>query len=168
MQKCIYLSIVGLFLLCSLALADFVDNGDGTVTDTATGLMWQKFEVVDDEGEVRAMNWEEALDYCETLMLAGYDDWRLPNINELQSIVDYKKVISEGDPAIDKDFFPNALAYLYWSSTTFAYTTSNAWVMYFSFGPNNDFNKSRSFNVRAVRAGQFERQGNFRELQGRR
>jgi len=62
---------------------DFVDNGDGTVSDFATGLMWQKA----DDGTGR--DWQEALSYAENLELAKYSDWRLPNAKELQSIVDY-------------------------------------------------------------------------------
>jgi hypothetical protein len=63
----------------------FVDNKDGTVTDLATGLMWQKA----DSG--RGMDWEMALKYAENLTLGGHDDWRLPNAKELQSIVDYSR-----------------------------------------------------------------------------
>ena len=89
---------------------DFVDNGDGTVTDMATGLMWQQV----DDGQTR--NWEEALAYAEDLELAGYDDWRLPNAKELQSIVMYG---TTEIPAIDESFFtltdPDSY---FWTSTT--------------------------------------------------
>ncbi len=64
---------------------DFTDNGNDTVTDTTTGLMWQQ----GDSGE--GVSWEEALAYAETLDLGGHDDWRLPNAKELQSIVDYSR-----------------------------------------------------------------------------
>jgi len=64
---------------------DFIDNGDGTVSDLATGLMWQQA----DDGTGR--NWENALEYAENLELAGYSDWRLPNAKELHSIVDYSR-----------------------------------------------------------------------------
>jgi hypothetical protein len=64
---------------------NFVDNGDGTISDLATGLMWQQA----DDGTAR--DWEDALAYAEGLELAGYDDWRLPNVKELQSIVDYTR-----------------------------------------------------------------------------
>ena len=74
---------------------DFVDNNDGTVTDNATGLMWSQ----DDSGEV--LYWEEALAYAEAATIAGYDDWRLPNIKELQSIADYSGCF----PAMNTDFF---------------------------------------------------------------
>ena len=63
----------------------FVDNADGTVTDRATGLTWQKA----DSG--RGMDWAAALEYAEKLELAGHADWRLPNAKELQSIVDYAR-----------------------------------------------------------------------------
>lgn len=83
---------------------DFVDNCSGTVTDRATGLMWQQAD-----SEV-GMDWPTALAYAEDLTLAGYTDWRLPNVKELQSIVDYTKSPSASDeanlgPAIDTDFF---------------------------------------------------------------
>lgn len=63
----------------------YIDNKDGTVTDAATGLMWQK----SDSGQ--GMDWEQALRYAENLTLAKYNDWRLPNAKELQSIVDYSR-----------------------------------------------------------------------------
>ena len=63
----------------------YVNNGDGTITDTATGLMWlQK-----DSGT--AMTWQQALAYAEASTVDGYSDWRLPNAKELQSIVDYTR-----------------------------------------------------------------------------
>lgn len=78
---------------------DFVDNNDGTITDLATGLMWQQ-----DDSQV-SMDWEEALYYAENLELAGYDDWRLPNAKELQSIVDYNRSLqTTNSPAIDELF----------------------------------------------------------------
>ena len=88
----------------SYGVNDFVDNGDGTVTDEATGLMWQQA----DSGS--GMDWEDALEYAENSTLAGYDDWRLPNVKELQSIVDYSYSPTADDesnvgPAIDTDYF---------------------------------------------------------------
>ncbi len=78
---------------------DFTDNGDETVTDKATGLMWQK----SDNGA--GVDWENALDYCAKLSVAGYSDWRLPNAKELNSIVDYSRSPeSTGTPAIDPVF----------------------------------------------------------------
>jgi len=67
---------------------DFEDNGDGTIRDTATNLMWSQ----SDSGE--GMNWEEALAWVQQKNeenYLGYSDWRLPNAKELQSIVDYSR-----------------------------------------------------------------------------
>ncbi len=88
----------------------FVDNGDGTVSDTCTGLMWQQ-DTADTNGdgviELGPLSsdrrpWCEALAFCENLTFAGHDDWRLPNIRELQSIVDYGRGdLSRFIPSID-------------------------------------------------------------------
>ncbi len=111
----------------------FVDNGDETITDQATGLMWQK-------GYGEDLNWKEALAYAENLELAGYSDWRLPNAKELQSIVDYKNYDWDSNTAaIDLTYFDgptanyDSLETLYfWSSTSPA---SNPWTaLYVSFG----------------------------------
>ncbi|MDY0236566.1 MAG: DUF1566 domain-containing protein [Gudongella sp.] len=99
----------------------FVDNDDGTVTDLATGLMWQKA----DSGT--GMDWEESLQYSEDLELAEYSDWRLPNAKELQSIVDYNRSIAATDSAaIDPVFEITQIQDMegkkqypyFWSSTT--------------------------------------------------
>lgn len=99
----------------------FVDNNDGTITDTATGLMWQKA----DSGT--GINWESALQYAQSLTLAGHDDWRLPNAKELQSIVDYTRSLQEtNSAAIDPIFSITSITDergktnypFFWSSTT--------------------------------------------------
>jgi len=99
----------------------FVDNGDGTISDLATGLMWQ----MADDGQTR--DWEDALEYAENLELAGHNDWRLPNVKELQSIVDYSKSLqTTNTPAIDDLFVLSEIKDpdgdrnygFYWSSTT--------------------------------------------------
>ncbi len=78
---------------------DFVNNNDGTISDKATGLMWQKA----DDGNAR--DWEEALAYTESLELSVYSDWRLPNAKELQSIVDYtRSPQTTNSPAISSIF----------------------------------------------------------------
>ena len=95
----------------------FVDNGDGTITDNATGLMWLKA----DSG--KPMNWQQALAWCEQLNAAGHDDWRLPNAKELQSIVDYTRAPDATDanrrgPAIDPVFDLTTTESYFWTSTT--------------------------------------------------
>lgn len=102
---------------------DFTDNGDGTITDNATGLMWMQ----DDNG--KGIAWEAALAYAEGAAFAGYDDWRLPDVKELQSIVDYSRSPSTSQsPAIDPLFSCTAIMNeggqtdypFYWSGTTHA------------------------------------------------
>ncbi|MRX64526.1 DUF1566 domain-containing protein [Maribacter sp. RZ05] len=103
---------------------DFIDNGDGTVTDNATGLMWQQV----DDGNT--YDWANALAYAKNSELAGYTDWRLPNTKELQSIVDYEKTTI---PAIDETYFTCTDSdSWFWTSTTqgdFKYT-----ACYIAFG----------------------------------
>ncbi len=131
----------------SYGINAFVDNGDGTVTDEATGLMWQQV----DSGV--GLDWEDALSYAENLELADYDDWRLPNVKELQSIVDYTKSPSAYDdenlgPAIDTDFFditplPEGTTHTnpdygyFWTSTSAYFNpqdTSHPYAWYVAFG----------------------------------
>ena len=101
---------------------DFTGNGDGTITDNATGLMWQQA----DDGISR--DWQTALTYAENMQLAGYDDWRLPDAKELQSIVDYSRCPDvTGSAALDPVFSitgitdpegnPGQYPY-FWTSTT--------------------------------------------------
>ena len=79
---------------------NYADNGDGTITDNATGLMWQQA----DDGTTR--DWENSLSYSENLSLAGHSDWRLPNAKELHSILDYTRCPDvTNSPAIDPLFF---------------------------------------------------------------
>lgn len=102
---------------------DFVDNGDDTILDRATGLMWQKAD-----SEV-GMKWVDALAYCEGLSVADQTDWRLPNAKELQSIVDYTRSPDTTDSAaIDPKFVCSSITNeagvadypFYWTSTTHA------------------------------------------------
>ena len=87
----------------------FAKHGDGTVSDAATGLMWQQA----DDGKTR--DWPAALAYCQGLGLAGHGDWRLPNVRELQSIVDYRRPAPALDPRYLRQRDPDGW---FWSSTT--------------------------------------------------
>jgi len=116
-------------------------NGDGTVTDTTTGLMWQ-------QGDVPNKTWQEALAYAEGLSLADYDDWRLPTKKELQTIVNY----SRHSPAVDMTIFPSTLSSGYWSSTTTSvYSGGYAWYIDFNHGIVSYDNKTDAYAVYAVR-----------------
>jgi hypothetical protein len=129
------------------ALGHLVVNGDGTVTDTSTGLMWQ-------QATADSFQWHEALTYCENLSFAGYDDWRLPNANELQSLVDYGKEF----PAINTKAFPdtpNTEASYYWTSTHSLYYTNTAYYVWFGKGvTDHDRIVGYGSPARAVRGGQ--------------
>lgn len=123
----------------------FVDNGNGTVTDTDTGLMWQQETAPD------GMNWQNALSYCEDLILGGYDDWRLPNVVELISLADPNGFY----PAINTNYFPApGIHYSNWSSTTWAYRIDEARDVGFNSGKAGSGGKSANMYVRAVRGRQ--------------
>ncbi|MBT4286834.1 MAG: DUF1566 domain-containing protein [Deltaproteobacteria bacterium] len=126
-----------------VAAADFTDNGDSTVTDNTTRLIWQQ---QDDDG---TRIWIEALSYCEGLSLASNSDWRLPNIRELESIVN----ASTSSPAINSTYFPNTNSSTYWSSTPNAPNSGHAWFVSFSDGRVSYSGKSGSYYVRCVRGG---------------
>lgn len=126
----------------SAASTGFTDNSDGTVTDNRTGLIWLQ----DDDSVL--YDWIAAITHCEGLSLAGYSDWRLPNIIELRTLVDYAR----SNPAIDTVIFQYANPSLYyWSSTTDASYTSNAWTVGFYDGYDYNRDKSDSNYMRCVR-----------------
>jgi hypothetical protein len=121
----------------SYAENNFIDNGDGTITDQATGLTWMQ------EDSRRGMDWESALNYCETLDYAGSSGWRLPNAKELQSIVDYdRSPDSTNSAAIDPLFSISTITnevgqtdYPYfWTSTTNASLRGGSQGVYIAFG----------------------------------
>jgi len=96
----------------------FTDNGDGTITDNNTGLMWQKT----DGGE---MSFEAAPTYCKNLNLGGFTDWRLPTAQELFSINYFDQI----NPALNTVYFPKTLAEYWWTSETRADDATKAWVV---------------------------------------
>jgi len=133
MRKIIILAFPVMIFLCAHAYAgSFTDNGDSTVTDNFTGLMWQQ----EDGGNL--WTWEEALIYCEGLTFASYGDWRLPNIKELESITD-DTVYS---PAADTAYFPGVNLAYYWSSTATANLASYAWLVQLGGGGAGYNNKT--------------------------
>jgi Protein of unknown function (DUF1566) len=122
---------------------EYSDNGDGTVTDKFTDLMWQQ------AGSSSNLTWEQSLAYCENLNLGGYTDWRLPTIKELRSLVDFSRY----SPSINTTFFPNTQTF-YCSSTTYTKDTYSAWGVYFNDGYDGYSFKVNGGYVRAVRGGQ--------------
>lgn len=138
--------------------ADFSDNGDGTVTHHTTGLIWQRcslgqnWDGSDCTNSADRFNWEQALAAGSQNSLAGLSDWRLPNKNELASIVEYRC----WSPAINGQLFPNTRSGVYWSSSPKANVVDNAWTVHFDHGYVNSNLKSYYYghHVRLVRAGQ--------------
>jgi hypothetical protein len=116
----------------------FVDNGDQTVTDNATGLMWMKND------SQAGYNWESALNYCESLSLGGKDDWRLPHAKEIQSLVDYTKSpdTSNGQAALDSVFNISSIVDVnqannypyFWTTTTHVNHVGSTRAVYLTFG----------------------------------
>ena len=132
----------------------FTDNGDGTITDNLTGLMWVKDPAQIPGGLFASpMYWYDAINACENLDYVGHNDWRLPNINELMSIVDHSRY----DPAFDPMFFtpfPDNWT-PYWSSTTCAPWTDGVWCLYPYDGYKTVWSKPYDMcYVRPVRGGQ--------------
>lgn len=122
--------------------AELVRNDtSGIVTDQTTQLMWQ-------DNTINAkMSWTNAFQYCETLTDGGYDDWRLPNVNELNSIVDYTR----SSPAINP-VFQYADSSYYWSSTSSDY--DKRWPLAISFVQgfvSSGLDKGEDHNIRCIR-----------------
>jgi len=127
----------------------YTDNGD-TVTDNITGLEWVKDATSTGCFSGSKMPWEVALSSCANLVYAGHDDWRLPNVKELMSIVDY----GSSSPAINEPPFANTkLDNYYWTSTTYVPGGSVAWLVSFDDGDVGYSGKVGSYYVRPVRGG---------------
>lgn len=154
MKKTAWLLIAGLGLcapaaaqVCNPAIrastptADFVVNGNGTVSHTKTGLMWKKCA----EGQYQAplnhcggsaayYTWQGALQRANSVNAkggyAGFSDWRVPNVNELASIVEDKCYA----PAINTRIFPDTPGTWFWSASPNAYYSGNAWIVGFHYG----------------------------------
>lgn len=159
-MKKILLIIVSLSIM---VFGSFSRTSNGIVTDSDTEIQWQDLYTFSIGGKVKKLEWSEAIDYCEDLNLAGHSDWRLPNINELHTLVDYKKF----HPALDSAFvalWDASLAPAFWSSTTyqehphFTFDTSygNAWYINFTDGKIMYVDgKSISRRVRCIREGKY-------------
>ena len=142
----------------------YVDPGDGTVTDTRTGLMWKKCSESltwnsansSCAGTIQGFTWEGALSRASNVNVGsageklGHNDWRLPSVKELASLVERKCF----NPAVNMTFLLNTEPSYYWSSSPLVSGTSNAWVVDFNAGIINDGDKTFVYFVRLVRGGQ--------------
>lgn len=125
----------------------FSDNGDGTVTDTITGLMWQKA----DGGE---RTFEAAMTYADSLQLASHSDWRLPLPQEIMSIFNHQK----NNPAMDVIYFPSTGAEYWWTSVRQSGDSTKIWCANAGGGIGNHLKTetisaggSKKFHVKVVR-----------------
>jgi hypothetical protein len=116
-----------------LSPGEYVDNRDGSIWDITTGLVWQQ----SDDGALR--NWEEALSYCQALTLAGFEDWWLPDVRELSSIVDERRT----GPALNRLFDSHDGSY--WTGTPSSDCASEAYEVDFSSGKLSIRDKTDNF-----------------------
>jgi len=145
----------------------YKDNGDGTISDLASGLMWEKLS---DDNSIHdwdnTYTWNDAFDVKVAALntapcFAGHCDWRLPNRRELDSLLDLGQVLS---PAVNPVFNSNCTTDCsvtqcsctqptnYWSSTTYQ-DPAFAWCVDYDVGSIDGFEKTLEFPVRAVRGG---------------
>lgn len=133
-----------------------INSAMGTVTDTRTGLMWDRCALGQSgincaTGTATTFAWQGALNAAATIgAYKGFSDWRLPNVRELRSLVEECRFI----PAINEFAFPNTGASFFWSGSPYAGGATYAWYVGFNYG--NAYIDDRSFAnpVRLVRAGQ--------------
>jgi Protein of unknown function (DUF1566) len=138
--------------------AGYILHGDGTVTDTKTGLMWMQCaegqgyvgSAGDIGGQVLHYTWDLAMRLPTTLNqhsgFAGHHDWRLPSLSELQSLVR-----SDERPTICAAAFPQAPIAMFWSSTLVQEDGREAWNVYFGTGSQGANDRDNAYSVRLVR-----------------
>lgn len=154
----------------------YTDNGDGTVTDSSTGLMWKQCSEGQSgsqcsQSEVKRYTWRQAMN-LKGSRFAGYSDWRLPTLEELRSLVYCSNGIPASEawdnfcsgkndrsgeyvrPTIRRDFFPNTEDSYYWSSSPYTNDRPNAWLVNFDHGYVFANYKGYDLYVRLVRGGQ--------------
>ncbi len=130
-----------------VAPSDYTDNGDGTVTDNVTGLLWQQATVAN------TFTWDasdaplSAQAYCAGLSLGGHSSgWRLPSFIELFSVTN----LDGSKPAIDAKAFPGTVNSMYWAATPYTYQPGSAWVAYFDNGVAEGYPTTNAGDVRCV------------------
>jgi hypothetical protein len=122
-----------------------------TWKDPKTGLEWQR----ESPGQ---MSWQQARDYAKSLVLGGKSNWRLPTVSELETLLDRSVLYYELRPIVRQEVpFRDKLSY--WSSTTFAERTNNAWIVMFDGAYVLSYYKSNRYHIRCVRG--LQRGGEF-------
>ena len=144
-MRVIFLILIG---LSSVINAGNFSRNSGIVSDNAANLEWQD-DYSDNNNSIKQTTWQSAIDYCEALTLDAKSDWRLPNLNELISLVDDTKF----NPSINM-VFQNTNSKYYWSSTSLSYLHDGSWIIrFYSGGQRYDIKNANNY-VRCVRVGQ--------------
>lgn len=133
------------------------DNGDGTISDLSSGLMWTQCSVGQTAQQAQCSGTATQLTWGQALLIpgefnldegyAGHNNWRLPNIKELRSLAEE----ACADPAINPTLFPHTESDLYWSSTASADAPTTSWGVHFDDGRSVVSDRSNSNYVRLVR-----------------
>jgi len=145
----------------------YVDNSDGTITDTNTGLMWEKLsydQTIHDRG--KQYRWDDAFAVKVATLnggggFAGHGDWRVPNKKELESIVNAEVFNPAVSAAFNTGCTPGCTVTscsctqsgYHWSSSSYAYSPNYAWFVTFYHGLDGASSKTNMYYVRAVRGG---------------
>jgi len=148
----LYISVIAFG--CAPSSDRFIDHNNGTITDSKTGLMWAKNANI----AGRTMVWTEAYKYCSQLDHAGYNDWRLPSLKELRSLLDRRNT----DPALPSPHPFTGVQTGYWSSSTHRLDSAwhvggsvvNAWGVNMNWGGHGHYGTMTASHVWPVRAGQ--------------
>lgn len=146
-------------------VSQFLNNNNGTVTDKKTGLTWKKCaegyswsaSVNACNGNVTYYTWKDALDWTQAINngtgFAGYYDWRVPNINELLSIIEEQCYWPSINISVFSDFDVSQY-YMFWSSTPSSMSDDWAMTGEFAYGHPSHYYKNHGWAIRLVRGGQ--------------
>uniref|UniRef100_UPI004056231C Lcl domain-containing protein n=1 Tax=Candidatus Electronema sp. TaxID=2698783 RepID=UPI004056231C len=150
----------------SKTIGQYIDHGNGTITDTVSKLMWKRCSeglsgVNCKEGKTETYTWDDAVKRFKNAEYAGYSDWRLSTIDELKTLVQCSKGMKDKNsgrcndwserPTINQQAFANTKATVYWSGSPYA---DGAWYVSFLYGHSRICNRSSTYAVRLVRGGQ--------------
>ncbi|MCI5191806.1 MAG: DUF1566 domain-containing protein [Candidatus Electrothrix sp. AU1_5] len=149
-------------------IGQYIDHGNGTVTDTKTSLMWKRCsEGLSgdncEHGKAEKYTWDEAKQRFKNVDYAGYSDWRIPTIDELRTLIYCSKGVEKSlrswckdgstEPTINQQAFPNTVDSSVWSGSPFANDLGSGWGVYFNYGHSFAGFRNAYYAVRLVRGG---------------